>query len=319
MHLKAFAKRLLPHLPRWAQQVVRQRAEQQRLAQHVARKQRTKVQLSDVVLELERFEFGTDIMVHGSISNIGKMDRPVPALVDELLRLTDIEHNTLLVPALPYNTTMKEYLDGLTGFDIRNAKNAMGAISNLVMAMPGAQRSLHPTHSVAALGPKALEYTQDHQLDATPFGPHSPYAKLTMRRGKILLFGVGLNSVTCFHVYEDLLGTDCPMQVYLPDRYTVPCTDQQGREISLSTVAHNPQLSAVRDCERARPWLEKAGAIRSVPLGESELCIIDAWLFTRTLLEHLKKGESIYGKVKLKPEHIAAIQRRLKELEQPAS
>lgn len=315
MHLKAFVKRLLPHLPRWAQQSIRKRAEQQRLAQHAARKQRTQVLLADVIAQLEGFEFGSDVIVHGSISNIGKMDKPVPALVEALLHLVDTRHHTVLVPALPYNTTMKEYLDGLANFDLRSAKNAMGAISNLVMAMPGAMRSLHPTHSVVALGPQALAYTQDHQRDSTPFGPHSPYAKLTARRGKILLVGVGLNSVTCFHVYEDLLGADCPIQVYLPNSYTVPCIDAQGQSLSINTVAHNPQVSAVRDCERARPWLEQAGAIRSVPLGEAELSLIDAWLFTRTLLERLKQGESIYGKVRLKPEQIAAIDRRLRELD----
>lgn len=314
MQIKAIAKRLLPHLPRWAQQIVRRRAERRRLTQHAERKQRTKVRLAEVVAQLETFGLDTDVIVHGSISNIGKMDHPVPALVDELLRVVGTERNTLLVPALPYNTTMKEYLDGLVSFDIRCAKNAMGAISNLVMGMQGSLRSLHPTHSVVAFGPKAQDYVQSHHLDTSPFGTNSPYAKLTQRRGKILLIGVGLNSVTCFHVYEDLLGPDCPIQVYLPTTYRIPCTDHAGEAVSVSTVAHNPSVSASRECERARPWLQEAGAIRTVPLGESELTVIDAWLFTRTLLERLKKGESIYGKVKLRPEHVTAIDRRLSEL-----
>lgn len=314
MQLKSIVKRLLPYLPRWAQQGVRRRVEEQRLAQHNARKQRTKIKLADVVAQLERFDLDADVMVHGSISSIGKLDRPIPHLVENLLRIVNTERNTLLAPALPYNTTMKEYLDGLDSFDLRTAKNAMGVISNIVMDMSGALRSLHPTHSVVALGSSAQDYIQGHHLDATPFGVNSPYAKLTIRRGKILLIGVGLSAVTCFHVYEDLLDSACPVQVYLPSRYNLACTDQSGNVVPVRTAAHNPKVSATRDCERARTWLEDAGAIQSVPLGESELTIIDAWLFTVTLLEHLKKGESIYGKVKIRPEHLANIESRITEL-----
>jgi aminoglycoside 3-N-acetyltransferase len=318
MLIKKFAKRLLPHLPRWAQQVIRKRAERERLRQHAARKERSRVPLDSVIAQLQGMGLRADVMVHGSISNIGKLDKPVPDLVKELVRIVDVTQHTLLVPALPYNTTMVEYLEGAPSFDVRTAKNAMGAIPNLVMGMPGALRSVHPSHSVVAVGPRAEHYVAEHQLDSTPFASRSPFLKLTVQRGQILLIGVGLNSVTCFHVYEDLLGANCPVQVYGSKDYAVPCLDQDGSELTVITRAHNPQVSAQRECERARKWLQQAGAIKTVQLGESELSLIDAWLFTRTLLEHLRRGESIYGKVKLKPEHLHAIDQALANLQSAA-
>jgi aminoglycoside 3-N-acetyltransferase len=255
------------------------------------------------------------LIVHGSISNIGKLDKPVPVLVDKWLGMLDLSQQTVLVPALPYNTTMREYLDKAPQFDVNKARNAMGAISTIVMAKPDALRSVHPTHSVVALGAAAKAYTSSHQNDTTPFGQSSPYWQLTANRGQILMIGVGLNSVTCFHVYEDLLGDDLPFEVYLPEGFAVPCIDADGESLLVTTRCHNPKQSAVRDCERARPWLQTAGALQSFKLGESELTVIDAYIFTKTLLERLRKGDSIYGRVKLNAQQLRAVDSALAKLD----
>jgi aminoglycoside 3-N-acetyltransferase len=213
---------------------------------------------------------------------------------------------------------MREYLSESASFDVRTAPNAMGAISKIVMAKDGSRRSVHPTHSVVALGADAAAYTATHHLDSTPFGPNSPYWRITEKRGHILMIGVGLNSVTCFHVYEDMLGEDLPFEVYLPDSFQVPCTDSGGQSLSVSTRCHNQKLSVLRECERARPWLQAAGAIRTHKLGESELSVVDAYLFTRTLLERLNGGESIYGKVSLTPRQRETVKAALHRLDQLA-
>ena len=297
MSLKTTLKRLLPLLPPFVQRFLRSKAALRREQEKAARKERTQVAVSDVLVRLAEFALDGDLMVHGSVSNIGKFDKPVGEFVNAWIRQIDLQHQTFLVPALPYNTTMREYLEGQPAFDVRTAKNAMGAISNIVMAMPGARRSVHPTHSVVALGASADLYVTGHELDGTPFGPNSPYRKLTERRGKILMFGVGLNSVTCFHVYEDMLGPYMPVSVYLDQRFTIPCVGTGGEALDVTTTCHNPNVSAIRECERARDALIQAGAIVSHPLGESELSIVDARLFTITLLKMLADGKSIYGPV----------------------
>jgi len=312
------AKRALPCLPAWLQRILRKELEKQRLTQHAARKMRTQVSIESIAIQLKGMGLTRDVLVHGSISNIGKLDKPVTALVEQLLTMLNLTRQTLMVPALPYNTTMREYLAGCTSFDVRTARNAMGAISTVVMTKPGALRSVHPTHSVVALGMDARAYTASHHFDTTPFGEHSPYWRITHKRGQILMIGVDLNSVTCFHVYEDMLGDDLPFAVYLAESFDVPCLDADGKALNVITKCHNPRLSAVRDCERARSWLETAGAIRSCRLGESELSVVDAYLFTKTLLERLKSGDSIYGKVSLTPTQREAVNAALQRLEHGA-
>lgn len=299
--LKTTIKRLLPLLPSSAQRFLRSRAESLRRRERIARKERSHIAVTDVLARLEKCGLDGDIMIHGSISNIGKFDRPVSEFVKAWFQQFDLKRQTVMVPALPYNTTMREYLDGCTGFDVRSAKNAMGAVSNVVMAMPGAMRSVHPTHSVVAIGADSDYYVAGHESDGTPFGPNSPYRKLTERGGKIVMFGVGLNSVTCFHVYEDMLGPHMPLAVYLDKPFSVSCIGANGNAIQVTTTCHNPGVSAIRECERARDALVGAGAMTSQALGDSELSIIDAKLFTKTLLMMLDQGRSIYGPVKITP------------------
>ena len=297
--MKKTLKKILPHLPRPVQHWLRSLAESKRQVDKAKRKERTQVRLEDLLARLDDFGLQGDVILHSSLSNIGKFDGSPQQIAAAFAERLSGPGRTLLVPALPYNTTMKEYLDGVAGFDVRSAPNAMGAIPNILMGREGALRSVHPSHSIVALGERAADYVRHHERDATPFGPNSPYRKLTVADGSILMLGVGLNSVTNFHVYEDLLGEAMPIQVYLPTPRKVPCVRGDGSPIEVNAVCHDPKVSAIRECERARPFLQKEGAIRTVPFGESELSVIDAKGFSRTLLKMLLVGESIYGPVSL--------------------
>ncbi len=312
---KRWVKLVLPLLPARLRRTVNDLAATRRLAQGKRRKERTRFSLVDVARALDRLPLRADLIVHSSISNIGKLaDGTAPDLAREILSRINLARYTLLAPALPFNTSMKDYLDQCAAFDVRTAKNAMGAIANIVMREPGCLRSVHPSHSTLALGAKAAHYVEGHERDATPFGPHSPFRKLTKNRGQILMFGVGLNSVTCFHVYEDLLGTALPFEVYQAKRYEVPCTDRDGAALLVRTTCHSPFLTARREGERTRPYLERAGHIRTVPIGESEISLLDARGLTTTLLEMLLAGDSIYGPVSLTAAQAAAVRQCLAEL-----
>lgn len=308
-------KLALPLLPARLRRTVNDLAATRRRAQASRRKERTQFSVGEVARALDRLPVGADLILHSSLSNIGKLaDGGAPHVAREILSRINLARYTLLAPALPFNTSMKDYLDQCAAFDVRAAKNAMGAIANIVMREPGCVRSVHPSHSTLALGAKAAHYVEGHERDATPFGPHSPFRKLTKNRGQILMFGVGLNSVTCFHVYEDLLGTALPFEVYQAKRYEVPCTDRDGAALRVRTSCHCPFLTARRECERTRPYLERAGHIRTVPIGESEISLLDARGLTTTLLEMLLAGDSIYGPVSLTGAQAAAVKQCRAEL-----
>lgn len=297
--MKTALKQTLPYLPRFLRKGIRSIAEHKRQIAKAERKQRTQVSLTDLLEQLDVLGVEGDVLLHASLSNIGQFDCPPPQIAAALAQRLMGTSGTLLVPALSYNTTMKEYLDTVAGFDVRNAPNAMGAISSILMQRPDAHRSVHPSHSVVAMGARATYYVQAHESDPTPFGLNSPYHKLTMAKGSIVMLGVGLNSVTNFHVIEDLLGTAMPVKVYLSSARQVPCIRADGSPITVTGACHDPRISAIRQCERARSFLQREGAIRTTPFGESEVSVIDARAFSRTLLQMLLEETSIYGPVQL--------------------
>jgi aminoglycoside 3-N-acetyltransferase len=313
--LRAVVKSFLPHLPPALAKRLKAHARDQKLAQHRERKRNdAPVRLAEVDDCLNELSLRGDVLVHASLSSFGKLECTGPQFASWLLQRLDPRQRTVLAPALPFLGSMRDYLEQLDTFDIRTARNAMGGLSREWMKQAEVRRSLHPTHSVIALGAAAAAYCDAHHRAAAPFAPGSPYHELVQRDGQILMLGVGLNSVTNFHVYEDLLGDCLPLQPYLAQRFEVACIDATGQALRVSTPCHDPALSARRDGERARLALQRAGAISSVSLRDSEISVLSARVHTRVLLAMLLDGYSIYGKVRLDERQRAAVERELAKL-----
>ncbi len=261
------------------------------------RKNRPDVRVEEILTPLNAHICNSDFIVHAGVGSIGKLEEGPIALLDGFLSAG--VDRTCLFPALPFNTMMYEYLDGLDYFFPDKARNCMGVISSLAQKRIESIKSLHPTHCTIAIGPEANIYTQGHHLDESPFGPNSPFHILSERKGKILLLGVGLNSVTNMHVHEEMVLKYLPYEVYLDDIYDVPCKFDTGKEVLVRTRCHSPKLSSVRDCERVRSELIRQGVMEVYKVGASTVSVIDANGMNKCLLHLLLNGKSIYGSVSL--------------------
>ena len=93
-------------------------------------------------------------------------------------------------------------------FVSRESEPCVGLLPRTFFRMPGVVRSLHPTHSVCALGADAVRLTKDHVLDETPVGPHAPLMQLPACGGKLLFIGDILHACTFMHGVEERVGTD---------------------------------------------------------------------------------------------------------------
>lgn len=311
--IKTLVKYINIILPNYFSKLVDKKVLDNKLKKHRERKKRVFVTLSQIEEILDQIDFTSDTIIHSSTSNIGKIEGNAVQLTDLIVSKIDLNIITLLAPALPFRGPMKDYLDSIDVFDLSKAINAMGNISNMIMKKDNCKRSFHPTHSVIAIGNNANSYTLKHELCVTPFCKTSPYYKLAMNDGKILMFGVNLNSVTNFHVYEDMLGSLLPFNVYADEYYQVQSI-YNANKIVIKTKAHNPFLSSKRNCERARKYLIDYGYIETFTIGDSEISILDAKGLTITLLEMLLLGKSIYGKVRLSKEQIMAVDKLLADL-----
>jgi aminoglycoside 3-N-acetyltransferase len=177
---------------------------------------------------------GHIVMVHAAMSRVGRLlngpDTLIGALLDAvgtdstILAYTDWDgaYDELLDE---HGRVPEEWREHVPPFD-PSASRAIrdnGLLAEFIRTTPGAKRSGNPGASVAAIGKAADWFTADHPLDYG-YGEGSPLAKLVEIRGKVLMVGAPLDTMTLLHHAEHLAR--------IPNkrvrRYEVPIATSDG-------------------------------------------------------------------------------------------
>lgn len=234
-----------------------------------------------------------DLLVHSAMSKIGYVEGG-PATVVAALQEVLAPSSTLLMPTSPVVTLQAKH--DLSLFEVANTPSKMGAITEYFRANVATHRSAHPLEPVAAIGPKAKEYTALHHTDPTSYGKNSPWRKHMEQGGQILYIGTTLiNSGTSLHAVEDAIGHEqFKFPIYLEKRRTFG-VDLGGRKLSITSTVHNPQWSNKRECDGLIPLLERKGALQRVVIGEAPALLVDAAKMKSILLEeYAERGVTMY-------------------------
>ena len=152
------------------------------------------------------------VMVHAGLRAVGPMEARGVTLVEAIL--DTIDPGGTLLAYTDWIGGYEHLLDdaghlpdalkaGVTPFDPATspATPDNGAFVEIVRRWPGAMRSGSPGPSVAAVGAKATWFTADHALNYG-YGERSPFAKLVEARGKVLMVGAPLDTMTLLHHAE---------------------------------------------------------------------------------------------------------------------
>lgn len=142
---------------------------------------------------------GMDVMVHSSLSKVGQVIGGANTVIDALLSVIG-KHGTLVMPSFNHR--------GAHVYNPLITPSTNGAIPNAFWQRPGVIRSLHPTHAVAAFGPKAEYICADH-LTTGVWTADSPISRLIHNGGYILSLGVDHNSSTAYHAAEVSVPCGC--------------------------------------------------------------------------------------------------------------
>jgi len=172
-------------------------------------------------------ERGGILMVHASLGGAGLRDTDVrDALLDVLG-----PDGTLVVPTFtPENSFTsraykaltdgmseeqeKEFRASVAPFDPgMTACPTMGVLAECVWTTRGAVRSGHPHTSLAGLGPRAEELLAEHDPHCH-LGERSPLAKLYAEGAQVLLFRVGFEACSAFHLAEYRMRPTPPQRAY---------------------------------------------------------------------------------------------------------
>jgi aminoglycoside 3-N-acetyltransferase len=101
----------------------------------------------------------------------------------------------------------------MPGFHLDTPSQDMGALAEHVRTRPDAVRSGHPQTSFAAVGKRAKEFMDVHDLDCH-LGPRSPLGALYEADAQVLLLGVEYDVCIAFHLAEYRLARAVARRAY---------------------------------------------------------------------------------------------------------
>lgn len=208
---------------------------------------------------------GGALLVHSSLRSLGPVDGGGETVILALLDSLG-PSGTLLMPALSYASVGP----GNPHFSQAQTPSCIGALPEMFRTRSGTRRSLHPTHSVCAVGAEVGLYLDGHEADTTPCGPLSPFRRLRDHGGQILMLGCGLRPNTSMHGVEELV-----VPPYLFGGVTRYELRRDNGEICHAEVRNHGFVGWEQRYDRVMDILEPA-ALKSGKVGEAHCWLMEA-------------------------------------------
>lgn len=196
---------------------------------------------------------GDYVVVHSALRSLGSVEGGADAVIDALLACIG-PRGLLVMPTFTY------YDDP---YDPAATPSRTGALTEALRKRPDAVRSLHPTHSVVAIGQAAAAICDGHHR-VPGLGPDSPLDRAAKEGGTVLLLGVKHDSNSTVHVGEAYARAP-----YLD----VPFNPEWPTRIHVEPLGGKVQVLGPPGCSRAfgavEAGLRRRGAIRDGRIGRA--------------------------------------------------
>lgn len=212
---------------------------------------------------------GDTVLVHSSLKSFGKVEGGAECVIESILE-TIGENGTLIVPALTGKSEDSPEQPPI--FDVNNTPCWTGKIPETVRRMPGVIRSLHPTHSAAAIGFHAKYITTGHENSCSPCDKESPYWKNALKGGYIMLIGVDQESNTTIHSCEEIAQVPYHLQKDVTATYIKGYDDRRVLVVNRLHDWNKPET----DFNHLDKLYKEKGIMRLGRIGNAEIRLIDA-------------------------------------------
>ncbi len=225
------------------------------------------------------------VMIHSSMKSIGNVEGGADTVLDAL---SNFMKNGLLV----FPTHTWEYVNKKQpNFYVETSPSHIGILTEKFRKRPNVIRSLHPTHSVAALGKDVRAFTEGNENFDTPCARGSSWGKLLDRQAKILLVGVDLRRNTFIHGIEEWM--DIPGRVTESHEQLITVL-ADGTEISVPSRRHYG-LDWSAHYWKVEKVLAGKGAIEYGKLGDAIVLICDTVKLNKYITEMLKIDPDLFS------------------------
>ncbi len=246
----------------------------------------TKHDLIDSIFKIGILPTDT-LLVHSSMKAIGEVEGGADTVLDAFIEYFD-DDGLLIFPTHTWDQINDEY----NVFNPMTEPSCVGLLTNLFRKRPGVVRSLHPTHSVAALGKDATLYTAGEEFFDTPCSRNGCWGKLYDRKAKILFLGCSLKKNTFIHFVEE--WNDIPNRLTEKPR-KLKIVTPDGKELDRTLFSHyfpNGDISFNYD-KMLDPFLHYQIAKKGM-IGDAESYLCNAVKMAEITTKYLKINPKLF-------------------------
>jgi aminoglycoside 3-N-acetyltransferase len=248
----------------------------------------------DLLAALRRLGIRPDdvVIAHTSFANFAGFRGGIADAIRTLQAA--VEQGTLLIPTMPFESAAIDYVKSGVVTDIARTPSRMGFITEVFRRLPGVIRSIHPTHPIAIWGKDAAAIAAGHHTAASPCGVGTPFYQLLERKGKILLAGASIRTMTFYHCVEELLEAEMPVSPFTQTWFEATTKGPDGTTYTTKMRLFDPAVSERRDCELMVGPLKQRGYWRHTRVGKLDLIVLDANEVLDTLRSMAAAGQFCY-------------------------
>jgi aminoglycoside 3-N-acetyltransferase len=227
------------------------------------------------------------ILVHSSMKSIGDVEGGADTVLDAFIEY--MKPGLLIFPT----HTWAQMNDKYNVFNPMTEPSCVGLLSNLFLKRPGVVRSLHPTHSVAALGQDAESYVDGEEQWDTPCPRKGCWGKLYDRKAKILFLGCSLRNNTLLHGVEE--WNSLPMR--LADKYQyLKIITPKGQAIDRPLYRHyTPSCDVSQNYGKMEVPFLHTGVAQKGFIGDADSILCDAVGMADLTTFLLQKNPNLFG------------------------
>lgn len=241
---------------------------------------------ADLLREMERMQIdpkGT-LLVHSSMRSVGPVEGRADTVLDALSEY--MRPGLLVLPTHTWSSITPAH----NTFDVLREPCCVGILPELFRKREGVVRSLHPTHSVAALGREAQDFVSGEEYSRTPCARRGCWGKLYDRGASILFLGCTLQSNTYLHGVEEWN--------HIPNRLTPQAEEyftlaEDGTRYRIPQYRHNESHPS-RFYDKMEPAFLREGAIRYGRLGDAHCILGDAVGMAEITTSYLLKNVHLF-------------------------
>jgi len=226
------------------------------------------------------------LLVHSSMKAIGEIEGGADTVLDAFLDY--MKDGLLIFPTHTWAQMNDEY----DIFRPSTEPSCVGLLSNFFMKRPNVLRSLHPTHSVAACGVDAKDYTSGEEEWDSPCPREGCWGKLYDRNAKILFLGCSLKKNTFLHGVEEwnlipnrLTDTHRKYKIVTPEGNLID-RPLRGHHNPIGDISYNYD-------KMQGPLLQKGIAVKGF-IGDAESVLCDAVGMADLTSSFLKRNPDLF-------------------------